>query len=162
MTNSANLARSDNMDENISIINKTKGKLPSLPFALIKNDILGRGYSLSIAFVGEATSKKLNTKFRQKNKSTNILSFELDKNSGELILCPAVIKKENKNFDRTYSEFLGFLVIHGMLHLKGMLHGSIMEKAEKKYDQKYFYRNRPRLERHTSGGSRIHQRRKIS
>ncbi len=150
------------MDETISIINKTKGKLPSLPFVILKNDILGKNYTLSVAFVGEITSKKLNYKFRQKNKSTNILSFELGKNSGELILCPAVMKREYKNFDRTYQNFVGYLVIHGMLHLKGMQHGSIMDKAEKKYDQKYFYRNRLGLEHDTSRGGRIHKRRKSS
>lgn len=150
------------MEETISIINKTKGKLPSLPFALLKREILGKKYSLSIAFVGEDTSKKLNHQFRQKNKSTNILSFELSKNSGELVLCPAVIKREHKNFDRNYSDFMGYLVIHGMLHLKGMTHGSIMDKAEKKYDQKYFYRNRLGLEHNESRGIGIHKRRKKS
>jgi probable rRNA maturation factor len=52
---------------------------------------------------------------------------------GEIILCPSVIKKEAKNFDRTFPQFLGFLVIHGMLHLKGYDHGKEMEKLEKKY-----------------------------
>ncbi|MDQ3245220.1 MAG: rRNA maturation RNase YbeY [bacterium] len=162
MTNSASLVKYDNMDESISILNKTKGKLPSLPFVFLKNDILNRKYALSIAFVGEQTSRKINKEYRNKDKSTNILSFNLSENSGELILCPTVIKREAKNFDRTYGEFMGFLVIHGMLHLKGMQHGSIMELQEKKYDKKYFYRHRHRLLDYKSRSSRIPQRRKIS
>ena len=55
----------------------------------------------------------------EKDKPTNILSFPLTKNTGEILLCPAVIKKEVKNFNKTFTELLGFLVIHGMLHLKG-------------------------------------------
>src|SRR6185369_2414214 len=125
------------MTEDFSITNKTKGKLPSLPFLQIKEDILGKKYSLSIAFVKETESKELNNKYRNKNNPTNILSFSLHKNTGELVLCPAVVKREAKNFEKTFPKFLGFLVIHGMLHLKGYDHSSRMERLEKKYDQKY-------------------------
>lgn len=150
------------MQDRFSIINKTKGKLPSLPFENIKNDILGKKYSLSIAFVDQKTSKELNKKYRNKNKPTNVLSFSLRKNEGELVLCQAVIKKEAKNFSKTVSEFMGFLVIHGMLHLKGMEHSSTMDKAEDKYDQKYFSRNRRGLLNDKSRGGRVLQRRKKS
>ena len=102
-------------------------------FVGIKNDILGKRYSLSIAFVNEKKSREINKKYRKKDKATNVLSFPLRKNQGELVLCKTIIKKEAKKFDRTYDSWLFFLVIHGMLHLKGMRHGSIMEKAEKKY-----------------------------
>jgi len=121
------------MEDNFSLINKTKGKLPRLPFLLLKEEILGKKYSLSIAFVSERQSKEINKKHRNKNKPTNILSFLLGKNNGEIIMCPTLIKKEAKNFERTFSQFLGFLVIHGMLHLKGFEHGTEMEKMEEKY-----------------------------
>jgi len=150
------------MLDNFSKINKTKGKLPSLPFAIIKNDILGKDYSLSLAFVGEKKSKELNNLYRQKNNPTNILSFPLDKNFGEIVICPSIVKRELKKFDRTFAELLGFLVIHGMLHLKGMEHSSRMEREEKKYDQKYFCRNRHRLLNDKSYSRRIFKGRKRS
>ncbi len=150
------------IEENFSIINKTKGKLPSLPFVKIKNDILGKKYILSVAYVDENTSKRLNNLYRGKNKSTNVLSFRLHKNEGELVLCPAVVKREAKDFDKTFPEFLGFLVIHGMLHLKGMDHSDTMERREKKYDKKYFSGNRHRLSDDASRSGRIHRRRKKS
>ena len=102
-------------------------------FTKLKNDILGKNYSLSIAYVSEKKSREINKKYRGKDKATNVLSFSLRKNAGELVLCKAVIKKEAKNLGRTMLEWLGFLVIHGMLHLKGLKHGKKMEKAEKKY-----------------------------
>jgi probable rRNA maturation factor len=150
------------MQDTFSIINKTKGKLPRLPLLIIKNDILGAKYSLSMAFVGEKISKELNKKYRGKNKPTNILSFCLSKKDGEIVICPKVVKREAKNFDRTFPEFLGFLVIHGMLHLKGMEHSSRMEIAEEKYDKKYFYRNRHRILHNENRGGRIFKRRKKS
>ncbi len=133
------------MEENFSIINKTKNKLPRLPFLKIKNDILGKKYSLSIAYVSEKKSREINKKYREKNKAPNVLSFSLRKNEGELILCPTVVKREAKDFSKTFDQFLGFLVIHGMLHLKGMTHSSTMNRAEKKYDEKYFSGNRCRI-----------------
>ncbi len=155
------------MQDTLSITNQTKGKLPSLPFLDLKNDILGKKYILSLAFVDEKTSKKINLEYRNKNKPTNVLSFSLSKNEGEIILCMAVIKKETPKFAKTFRELLGFLVIHGMLHLKGHEHSSKlgeerMVREENKYDQKYFNRNRRRLSDHQSGGGRISKRRKIS
>jgi len=131
-------------------------------FEKIKNDILGKRYELSIAFVSEKKSREINKKYRKKDKPTNVLSFPLRKNEGELVLCKTVIKKEAENLNRNLQEWLGFLVIHGMLHLKGMKHSSTMERLEKKYDQKYFYWNRRRLLDDKSRSGRVPQRRKKS
>lgn len=154
------------MQDKFSITNKTRGVIPSLPFLAIKDDILGKKYSLSLAFIDEKTSRNINKTYRKKDKATNILSFSLSKTEGEIVMCPQLIKKEirdkNKNFNKNYSEFLGFLVIHGMLHLKGMQHSAIMERAEKKYDKKHLDRNRHRLINDKSRGGRVHQRRKKS
>ena len=133
------------MRDDFSILNKTKGKIPNLPFLVIKEDILGKKYSLSLAFIGKEKIRELNNLYRHINKPTNILSFPLSKTEGEILICPTTVKSETKKFDRTYPELLQFLVIHGMLHLKGMEHSSRMEIAEKKYDQKYFHWHRPRI-----------------
>lgn len=111
----------------------------------IKNDILGKEYSLSIAYVSKNKSRELNKKYRKKDRATNVLSFSLRKDMGELILCIDVIKKEAKDLGKTPDKWLGFLVIHGILHLKGLKHSARMERAEEKYDQKYFSGNRFRL-----------------
>ena len=120
-------------DKNISIINKTKGRLPSLPFADMQNKILGKNYDLSISFVGSTDSQRINFLYRKKNYPTNVLSFSLSKNSGELVLCPKKVRLDAKNFEMDYENFTSFLLIHGMLHLKGFDHGSTMEKQEAKY-----------------------------
>lgn len=125
------------MEENFSIINKTKSKFPCSPFLKIKNDILGKKYSLSIAFIGEKKSREINKEYRKKDEATNILSFALRKDVGELVLCKTVIKKEAKNFNKTFEGWLGFLVIHGMLHLKGLEHSKKMEKLEDFYCKKF-------------------------
>lgn len=132
-------------------------------FLIMKNNILGKEYDLSIVLVNKATSQKINRTYRNKNNPTNILSFQLTKKSGEIILCPSVIKFEAKNkFNRSFEEFFNFLVIHGLLHLKGMQHSSRMERVEKEYDQKYFHRNRRGIFDDQSGRGRVSKRRKKS
>ena len=106
-------------------------------FAKLKNEILGKDYSLSIAFVDNRKSREINKKYRKKDTATNVLSFALRPRVGELILCPSVIKIEAKKFKRTYQDWLQHLVIHGMLHLKGMQHSSTMDRAESFYRQYY-------------------------
>ena len=133
------------MQDNFSIINKTRDKIPNLPFFPVKEDILGKKYSLSLVFIGKEKMRELNKKYKNKNEPTNILSFPLSKTEGEILICPLVVKKEAGKFGKTYSQLLQFLVIHGMLHLKGMEHSSRMEIAEKKYDQKYFHWHRSRI-----------------
>ncbi len=103
----------------------------------IKKDILGKDYSLSVAYISEKKSQELNNHYRKKDKPTNVLSFSLRKNEGEILLCKNVIKKEAPNFGKTYQGFLGFLVIHGMLHLKGYEHGRNMDELEKFYCKKF-------------------------
>lgn len=112
-----------------------------MEFEKIKQDILGKKYSLSIAYVSEKKSRELNKRYRKIDKPTNVLSFALYKNVGELVLCKSIIRKELKKFNRNFDQLLGFLVIHGCLHLKGMEHSSTMKKAEEKYDKKYFGRH---------------------
>ncbi|MFA6094511.1 MAG: rRNA maturation RNase YbeY [Candidatus Paceibacterota bacterium] len=119
--------------ENISITNTTKGKLPRLPFVEYKNKILGKKYELGIIFASSTLSHKLNLEYRKKDKPTNILSFPLSKTEGEIYICPAVARTEAKKFGRTYEKFVGLLVIHGLLHLKGFTHGSTMESEEARY-----------------------------
>jgi len=133
------------MSDDFCLINKTKGKIPSLPFSVIKDDILGKKFSLSLAFIGKEKMRQLNNQYRGKNKPTNILSFPLSKTEGEILICPAVVKTELKKFDKNYPNLLRFLVIHGLLHLKGMKHSSTMEVLEKKYDKKYFNWHRSRF-----------------
>jgi rRNA maturation RNase YbeY len=118
--------------DTFSISKTTRGKVPTLPFALMKDHALGSSYDLSLVFIGSTLSRRLNRERCGKDAPTNILSFTLSKSSGEIFIDLALAKKQCKKFDRTFSNFVGFLFIHGLFHLKGFDHGSTMEKAEEK------------------------------
>ncbi len=123
--------------ENINIRNTTKGKLPSLPFVDIKNNVLGKKYDLSLVFIGDELSKKLNSQHRGKNKPTNILSFPLSDTEGEIFINYRLAQREAKKYNRKFSDFIGFLLIHGLMHLKGFEHSSRMERQEAQTRKKF-------------------------
>ena len=83
---------------------------------------MGKGYELSLVFCGNSLSRKLNRVYRGKDRPTNVLSFPLSKNSGEIFI----------NLSGLGAFGVLELFIHGLLHLKGMAHGRKMEQAEKK------------------------------
>lgn len=116
----------------LSIINETKIKIPDWPYEEMLNSVLGEKYELSLVFVSEKTIHNLNKTYRQKNKPTDILTFPLTDNSGEIFIAPLSAKAESLNFNRPFDNFIAFLFIHGLWHLKGFDHSSTMESNEQK------------------------------
>lgn len=114
-----------------SILNKTRGTLPRISFLEIKEAVLGKNYDLSVVLVTPALARSITLKAKHKDKASNVLSFPLSKNSGEIVLCPATARKEAPDWDASPTDFLTYLLIHGLLHLKGEQHGSTMEKKER-------------------------------
>jgi probable rRNA maturation factor len=126
-------------DSHFSIINKTRSTPTpvGVPFVSIKEAILGQEYDLSVSILTPVLQKKINTTYREKPTTTNILSFTLSENSGEITFDLGKVKKDAPLFKMTYKKFVTFLFIHGCLHLKGWQHSSTMEKEEKKYLRKF-------------------------
>lgn len=121
----------------LSISNNTRGKLPRIAFADIKSDILGRSYDLSLAFVTPKEAARLAREYKGKDYEANVLSFRLEKDAGEMVICPSVAKQQAKDFDTDFKGMLTRLFIHGCFHLKGHTHGSTMEREERRIMKQY-------------------------
>jgi rRNA maturation RNase YbeY len=134
---SMSVSRNSEKSNTFEISNKTKVTLPGVPFRLIKEAVLGKKYNLSLVFIGEKRSQKLNATYRNKNKPTNILSFPLSETEGEIFIDLARSRKEAPLFDRSFDNFIAFLFIHGLFHLKGYNHGSTMESKEERIRKKF-------------------------
>lgn len=109
--------------------------------------------TLSLAFVKKEEIKKLNKKFRGKNKATDVLSFEInepfgmaqggEKVFGEIVICPEIVKENSKKYCVTYKTEMLRMFIHGILHLCGYDHEKskkeekIMEEKQEKYLDNY-------------------------
>lgn len=110
---------------------------PRLPYERMKDDVLGKKYQLSLVFIGESRAKALNIQNRKKNYVPNVLSFPLEETVGEIYIAPTIASREAKKHGMSTKGYIGFLFIHGLLHLKGHRHGATMEKAEKRLISKY-------------------------
>jgi len=91
------------------------------------------GWEISLVFAGERRAKSINQRLRNKDYVPNVLSYETGKKSGEIIICLEVARKQAPDYELPYTAFVGFLFIHGLLHLKGYPHGTTMERYERDY-----------------------------
>jgi len=126
--------------KNFSISNEgdeAEIKIPEIDFQSIKNEALGKDYNLSLVFTTSDKIKKLNLIYRDKNQPTDILSFPIGADEGEIYISLKEAQKEAKKFDRPYENFIAFLFIHGCVHLIGHDHGSTMENIEVKLRDKF-------------------------
>jgi len=116
----------------VKIENLTDSLIPAVDFDGIKNACLGPSYKLSLVITDAHSIKKLNLIYRGKREPTDILSFPLTEDEGEIHLCPEIAAKESKKWKRNYENFFAFLFIHGCAHLKGYDHRRKMETYEAK------------------------------
>ena len=99
--------------------------------------VLGNDYELSLVFIANKLSRKLNYTHRKIDKPTDILSFPLDKKSGEIFINIPYSQKKCLTFERTFDNYIKFIFIHGLFHLKGYEHSSRMENEEQKIRKKF-------------------------
>lgn len=84
---------------------------------------------LSIALADDAKVRELNNQFRGIDKPTNVLAFPAEDESsegsimlGDIIVACETVKREAATADKTVSDHLSHLIVHGVLHLFGMDH----------------------------------------
>jgi rRNA maturation RNase YbeY len=114
----------------LDIRNFTRSRPAAFPFQEALDAALP-GWEVSLVFAGEARAQSLNMQLRGKDYVPNVLSYVSGKKSGEIIICPAVAKRQAPSYGLSYTAMVGFLFIHGLLHLKGMAHGATMERRER-------------------------------
>ncbi|MEK7647148.1 MAG: rRNA maturation RNase YbeY [Patescibacteria group bacterium] len=120
--------------------------LPRIAWRKIAERILGKKFEVSVVLVSELKMAEIKRIYppigylrkRADSGATNILSFLMDKNSGEIFLCPAFIGREASLFGRSAKEHTKALFVHALLHLKGFDHqgnreSERMAKEEKKW-----------------------------
>ena len=100
--------------------------------------LLKRGFKivarkeLVLVFVTSGEIRRLNRLYRRKDYSTDILSFQpAEKNSlGELVLCLPILRRQRLRTGLSEKGELGYMIIHGVLHLLGFDHGKSRDQAK--------------------------------
>ena len=96
---------------------------------------------VSLVFVTDSQIRKLNERYRHKNKATDVLSFPMnvkDKRAkllGDIVISADTAKRDAKKKGIRFEEELKFLLIHGFLHLLGYDH-EISEREKKRMERK--------------------------
>jgi rRNA maturation RNase YbeY len=95
----------------------------------IKDEVLGKDYELSLVFAENDLMKRLNERYRKKRGASEVLSFGLSEKMGEIFI--------NKNLKLKNKNYMDYLFIHSLLHLKGLKHGKLMKAEEEKILKKF-------------------------
>ena len=84
----------------------------------------GDARALCIRVVGDAEGLDLNDRFRGGDHATNVLAFPADEAAllGDIAICAPVAAREAREQGKRLDDHYAHLVIHGVLHLKGMDH----------------------------------------
>jgi probable rRNA maturation factor len=128
--------------------------LPELVrFFLRMNREMGlRGESAFVRLVSDDEMRRLNTRYRNKPKTTDVLSFPTEQRArpralrtcarqlrgtflGDIAISPAVARSNARAFGRSMSQEICVLMLHGLLHLLGYDHETDrgqMERVEEK------------------------------
>ena len=129
----------------IEINNLTNFVVDKKVFSQVAKKVLkgeNRGIqTLSLAFIDKEEIKKLNKKYRGKNKPTDVLSFLFneEKYLGEIVICPEVVKENVKKYKVSVKSEMLKVFIHGILHLCGYEHEKSEKEAERMEAKEKFY-----------------------
>ncbi len=102
---------------------------------------------LSIVFITAAKMKRLNKKYRHKDKATDVLSFPADvtlpdgtevRSLGDIFICPSYVADAAREIGVDFDEQVLRVLVHGVLHLLGYDH-------EKKDDEGKMLRLQERM-----------------
>lgn len=131
----------DFIDEQQVIDEDTKNQIESLLTFAAKKENITQEAELSISFVDEEEIQAINRDYRDKDKVTDVISFSLEEDEpeiegldiprvlGDIIICLEVAKEQADSYNHSLSRELGFLALHGFLHLLGYDH---MTEADEK------------------------------
>ena len=115
----------------VAIKNLTRRRTASrVVFTKIAQTILP-GWDISLVFVGATKARALNKQLRGKDYIPNVLSYALGDKNCEIIICLSEAAKQAPSFQLPASSFQLLLFIHGVLHIKGWVHGARMETCER-------------------------------
>lgn len=135
----------------LEIFDNTKDGVPAEHIDLVKNILnyagkyieLADDTEMSVTFVNNDEIQEINKKYRGVNRATDVISFaiedgdddtdfpvimddemaqEIPENIGDIFVSIDKIAEQAEFLDHSYERELGFLVVHGFLHLNGYDH----------------------------------------
>ena len=129
------------LDEGINIEKPLNNKLNKIVSTILDQEKMS-DCVINLRLLNDKEMKKLNMQFRQKDKTTNVLSFPNDdisvkqtKNIGDIAISVEYVKVEAKKKGKTFDDHIIHMLAHGVYHILGYDHENnehavIMENKE--------------------------------
>ena len=129
------------LDEGIDIEKPLDNKLNKIVSIILDQENLS-DCVINLRLLNDKEMRKLNMQFRQKDKTTNVLSFPNDdisvkqtKNIGDIAISVEYVKAEAKKEGKTFDDHIIHMLAHGVYHILGYDHENnenamIMENKE--------------------------------
>ena len=129
------------LDKGISIDSGLKDKLQSIVSLIFREEGLVDS-EINLRILDDEEMKKLNHKFRNKNLTTNVLSFQSDdisikhtKNIGDIAISSEYVEREAVEEGKFFEDHMIHMLAHGVYHILGYDHedntsAEIMESKE--------------------------------
>ena len=129
------------LDEGIDIKKPLNNKLNKVVSTILDQEKMS-DCVINLRLLNDKEMKKLNMQFRQKDKTTNVLSFPNDdisikqtKNIGDIAISVEYVKVEANKEGKTFDDHIIHMLAHGVYHILGYDHENnenamIMENKE--------------------------------
>ena len=129
------------LDEGIDIEKTLNNKLNKVVSTILDQEKMA-DCVINLRVLNDKEMKKLNMQFRQKDKTTNVLSFPNEdisvkqtKNIGDIAISVEYVKAEAKKEGKTFDDHIIHMLAHGVYHILGYDHENnenavIMENKE--------------------------------
>ena len=114
-----------------------------------KYKFLNKKVTFTLLLSNNKNIKKLNKVFRKKNKSTDILSFPLDKKIkikkntylGDIIISYNYLDKPKSQDLKSFKEKVAKILIHGFLHLLGFDHKKNKDYSKMLKEENFLFKS---------------------
>ncbi len=129
----------------VSVTNLASGKIDDQGVIDFARQVLGKleqkEFELSIVIVDPDRMEHLNTIYKHRSGTTDVLSFPLQgeksgAKAGEVVINLDEAKKLSQPADKTGLSGLKYLLIHGILHLTGYDHEGVSQSQSVEMNEK--------------------------
>ena len=116
------------LDEGIDIEKPLDNKLNKIVSTILDQEKMS-DCVINLRLLNDKEMRKLNMQFRQKDKTTNVLSFPNDdisvtqtKNIGDIAISVEYVKAEAKKEGKNFDDHIIHMLAHGVYHILGYDH----------------------------------------
>ncbi len=100
---------------------------------------LSDSYECAVIFVTPSEIKQINQQYRNLDQATDVISFALQEAEqteyetnilGDIFINIAAVDKQAKDYGHSQAREVGFLFLHGLLHLLGYDHTNLADETK--------------------------------